>query len=120
MIVTVRVPVQPLASVTVIVYVPAHNAVPVFVAPTVEFVAAGLHANVYGAVPPVTVFTILPLQVPKQLAFVTAPAIVKLPPEVVMVNVCVCTTQPLLIVHVYVPAHSPVAVGPDPPEGAQL
>lgn len=70
MIVMVRVPVQPFASVTVNVYVPAQRPVAVLVAPDVVLAWAGDHENVYGAVPPLAVEVAVPLHVPKHVALV--------------------------------------------------
>jgi hypothetical protein len=78
--VTVRVPVHPFASVTVNVYVPAQSADAVFVAPAVVLAAAGDQLKVYGAVPPLAVDVAVPLQTPKQVAFVCEPVKVNPPP----------------------------------------
>jgi hypothetical protein len=113
-IVNVRLPVQPLASVTVTVYVPGHNPVAVAALPP-----EGAHEYVYGPVPPVTVALADPVHCPLQDTLVCVPPIVRPPPEVETVIATVPTlAQASVTVTVYVPAHKLVAVAAFPPEGA--
>ncbi len=65
---TEAVAVQPLASVTVTLYVPAERSV------ISSVTALLLHTKVYGAVPPVTVKSAAPFVPPLQLTLVATPA----------------------------------------------
>jgi hypothetical protein len=89
------VPVQPFASVTVSVYVPAQR--PVAVA---EVPPDGAQLYVYAGVPPITVEVMLPLHTPKQETFVTEPEMM-IGVGSVMMNVCV-VVQPFASVTVTV------------------
>ena len=68
--VILAVAVHPFASVTVIVYVPAENPVPVALVPPI-----GVHAYVYGLVPPPPVTVALPLLPPLHNTLVDAPMV---------------------------------------------
>jgi len=87
---------------------------------TVLFVTADDQANVYGAVPPVTVFVDVPSQTPLQDALVSEPDNVKPPPVLVIVITAVDVLHNVasVTVTVYVPGHRPVAVAALPPLGA--
>jgi len=112
--VNVRVAVHPPAPVTVTVYVPAHNPVAVAAVPPL-----GAHAYVKGPFPAVTVTAALPLHCALHNTLVCVPVVV-IAGGCVMLNVCV-VVHPFnpVTVHVYVPAHRPVADALVPPEGAQ-
>jgi hypothetical protein len=59
-----------------------------------------------------------PLHCPLQSTFVCVPDVV-IAGGCVMLNVCVAVQPPEAVtVHVYVPAHNPVAVAAVPPDGA--
>jgi hypothetical protein len=70
-------------------------------------------------VPPAATTVAVPLQDPKQFTF-TWDAIAVMTGGCVMLNDCV-KVQPIgeLMVHVYMPAQSPVAVAAVPPDGVQ-
>jgi hypothetical protein len=104
---------HPTGELIVQVYVPAHN--PVAVAPVPP---DGAHEYVYVPLPPEATTVALPLQAPLQVTF-TCDCVAVIAGGCVIVNEEVIE-QPAgeLIVHVYVPAQSPVAVAPVPPLGA--
>ena len=111
--VTEAFPVQPFASVNTTVYVPARRPVAVAAVPP-----DGDHAYVYGATPPLTTTFAEPLALPHVAGVNDVVALSA--GGCVMVNVLVAVhpAGPEVIVQVYVPAQSPVAVAAVPPEGA--
>lgn len=111
--VTDAVVMQPFASVTVTVYDPAISAVAVAPVPP-----AGAHEYEYGAVPPEAVTVAEPLLPPKQRMFAELVIVAPGPPVFATFAVAV-VVHPLasVIVTVYDPAISPVAVAAVPPAG---
>lgn len=100
-------------DVTVTVYTPAHNPVAVAAVPP-----DGAHAYVYAPGPPVAVTEATPLHKPLHVTFVCVGVNVMAGGAVMLnVRVIVHPAGPDVIVHVYVPAHNPVAVAPVPPLG---
>src|SRR5688572_24238563 len=100
-------------EVTLTVYVPARN--PVAEAPVPP---DGAHAYVYVPVPPVAVTLALPVVAPKHRMFVCVGVNVMAGGAVMLnVRVIVQPAGPDVIVQVYVPAQSPVAFAPVPPDG---
>ena len=105
--------VHPFASVTVTVYVPAHR--PVADAPVPP---DGAHEYVYGPTPPVATTDATPVHPPLHRTLVCVGVSV-MAGGAVMENVRVAVQPPEAVtVHVYVPAHNPVAEAPVPPDGA--
>ena len=94
--------VQPFASVTVTLYVPAPN---VFGSSTLSPLD---HAYVYDVVPPVTVISILPFSPPLHVGFTTTAAVVVIsrPPEGPVISTLLVVVQLFASVTVttYVPA----------------
>ena len=114
MIVKTWVRVQPAGDDTVTVYVPAHN--PVALGPVPP---DGAHAYVYVPLPPLAATVATPVHAPLHATLVCVGVSV-MAGGWVMVNIC-CAVHPpeAVTVHVYVPAHKPVADAAVPPDGVQ-
>lgn len=113
-IVVLAVALHPLSSVIVQVYVPGASEDAVAAVPP-----EGDHAKVNGDVPPEGAAVADPLSAPLQDTFVVE-LMEALTPAELFTTAVVVLLHPFasVMVHVYVPAESPVAVAAVPPEGA--
>jgi hypothetical protein len=105
--VTAAVTEHPLVSAMVIVYIPAHKPVVIFVFPP-----TGVQPYVYGEYPPLTLTIAIPIQFPLQLSFALTDGVSTRLSERSVTTIVVSLVGQLAsyTVQLYVPPHKPVAV----------